>query len=94
VWYGSGSTPRERQAALQYARSLEVDRTPAIELSESEKNGENMFWMILGDEDYANADYWKWRSTSSITDPRIWRVNVSSDNDVVSFIFHLRAVDN
>lgn len=93
MWYGCGSTPRERQAALHYARSLGVDKASAIELFESEKDGEDMFWTILGDEDYANADYWKWRSTSPIIDPSIWRVNVSND-DVVSSIFLLRAVDN
>jgi hypothetical protein len=85
VWYGCGSTPRERQAALQYARRLEVSDTPPIELHESGKKDE-MFWMILGDEEYANADYWKWRNTSSLIDPRIWRVNALTDKDVVCCI--------
>jgi len=83
VWYGCGSTPRERQAALEYARSLEVGGTPAIELYENEKNNDEMFWMILGDEEYANADYWKWRSNSPLIDARIWRVNAHTNEDTL-----------
>ena len=56
--------------------------TPVIELYENEKNDE-MFWMILGEEEYANADYWKWRRNSSIIDPRIWRVNAHTNEDAV-----------
>jgi hypothetical protein len=85
VWYGDGSTPRERQAALRYARSLELPDTPAIELYENGKKDE-MFWMILGDDEYANADYWKWRSSSSIIDPRIWQVDTRTDKEAVRCI--------
>lgn len=83
VWYGCGSTPGERQAALQYARSIEVGETTAIELYEGRKNNDEMFWMILGDEEYANADYWKWRNISPSIDPHIWRVTASPDKDAV-----------
>jgi hypothetical protein len=60
-----------------------VGGTPAIELYESGKNNDEMFWMILGDDEYANADYWKWRSNASSIDPRIWRVKARTDKDVV-----------
>lgn len=83
VWYGCGSTPGERQAALQYARSIEVGETTAIELYEGRKNNDEMFWMILGDEEYANADYWKWRNISPSIDPHIWRVTASPDKDAL-----------
>ena len=56
--------------------------TPVIELYENERNDE-MFWMILGEEEYANADYWKWRKNSSIIDARIWRVNAHTNKDAV-----------
>ena len=37
-----------------------------------------MFWMMLGDADYARAEYWKWRPNSATALPRIWRVDASS----------------
>jgi len=82
VWYGQGSTSRERQAALRYARSLELG-TPTIELYEGGKNSDEVFWMVLGNEDFASADYWKWRSISSVIDPRIWRVDAPTDKNAV-----------
>lgn len=46
-----------------------------IELSEGEDDSDEMFWMILGDEEYAKADYWKWRRTASVQDPQAWRID-------------------
>ena len=66
---------------------------PAIELYENEKNNDEMFWMILGDEDYANADYWKWRNNSPLIDARIWRVNAHTDENVVCAYSLSPAVD-
>jgi hypothetical protein len=60
-----------------------VGGNSAVELYEGRKENDEMFWMILGDEEFANADHWKWRHTSPLIDPRIWRVNASSDNDAV-----------
>ncbi|KAG6842159.1 hypothetical protein C0991_001652 [Blastosporella zonata] len=73
VWHGRGSTPLERKAALEYGHSL-TTAVPPIELTEDSSKDDEMFSMILGDDEYANADYWKWRRISSNTNPRIWRV--------------------
>jgi len=75
VWYGRGSTPQERLAALGYARSLAATGSSVIELTEGEDDNDEMFWMILGDRGYAKADYWKWRRTASVPDPRVWRID-------------------
>lgn len=83
IWYGRGSTPRERQAALQYGQAL-TGSAPPIELFENGGDDDEMFWMILGDEEFANADYWKWRPSSSVTNPRIWRINSNLGKDCVS----------
>lgn len=40
--------------------------------------------MILGDGEYANADYWKWRSTAPTLCPRLWSVNVHMGHEAVS----------
>ncbi|KJA28999.1 hypothetical protein HYPSUDRAFT_128486 [Hypholoma sublateritium FD-334 SS-4] len=75
LWHGRGSTTEERTAARKYAESLSNDKSPPIELLEGESDDDEMFWMMLGDEDFARADYWKWRKIfSGIPDPMIWRV--------------------
>lgn len=62
-----------------------------MELSEGENDDDEMFWMILGSEDYAKADYWKWRPISPISDTRAWRVDTASTDGVYhhSFLPHL-----
>jgi hypothetical protein len=78
VWHGRGSLPRERQVALEYALSLVTGSHP-VELVEQESDDSEMFWMMLGEADYAMADYWKWRPDLAATAlPRIWRVDASS----------------
>ncbi|KAF8502308.1 hypothetical protein F5888DRAFT_1792902 [Russula emetica] len=77
VWHGKGSLPGERQAALGYALSLAVESSP-VELVEQESDGNEMFWMMLGNDDYARADYWRWRPDLATALPRIWRVDSSS----------------
>jgi len=75
VWHGLGSLDSERSAAVQYAGKLGGEIT---ELFQGNNDSDETFWMVLGDEDYATADYWKWRRSSSRTDPRIWRIDASS----------------
>ena len=78
VWHGKGSLPGERQAALEYALSFVTGSRP-VELVEQVSDDNEMFWMMLGDADYARADYWKWRPDLAATAlPRIWRVDASS----------------
>jgi hypothetical protein len=78
VWHGCGSSDAERQAAQQYASRLEKDESSVIQLHEGENDTEELFWMALGDDDFARADYWRWRRSSIITDPQIWRVDAKS----------------
>ncbi|KAM5531859.1 hypothetical protein V8D89_014489 [Ganoderma adspersum] len=77
VWHGCGSSAAEQRAALAYAKQLAPAEENIVELTEDESQEEEMFWMMLGDGDYANADYWKWRSNELFLDPRIWVVDVS-----------------
>ena len=78
AWYGKGSLPKERQAALEYAQSLTTKGSNLVELIEQESYDNELFWMMLGDAGYANADYWKWRPKLPTTLPRIWRVDAST----------------
>lgn len=81
VWFGVGSVPTEREAAREYAQTL---GTNIVELTQGEDDDDEMFWMVLGDEEFAKADYWRWRSAASAVDPLIWEVNASRDKDAVS----------
>ncbi|KAJ3989957.1 hypothetical protein F5890DRAFT_977989 [Lentinula detonsa] len=72
VWYGCGSVASERKAALAYGHSLGAN---VVELQEGQDNGDEMFWMILGDDAFANADYWHWRPSTADITPRIWKVS-------------------
>ncbi|PBK91545.1 hypothetical protein ARMGADRAFT_1013942 [Armillaria gallica] len=83
VWHGCGSLAKERQAAMRYAKTLGSN---VVELSNDEGDDDDMFWMILGEDDYAQADYWKWRSSASHIEPRIWHVNATRSEDAVSRI--------
>ncbi|TFK44823.1 hypothetical protein BDQ12DRAFT_673637 [Crucibulum laeve] len=77
IWHGRGSTALERQAAVWYGQSLnKVDASP-VELFEGEDDNDEMFWMILGEDEFAKADYWQWRRTSAITDPKVWKVDAT-----------------
>lgn len=78
VWYGRGSTSRERKAALQYAEAMANVSIPPIELSEGENDGDELFWLILGDDGYAKADYWRWRKSSANIEPSISKVDIGS----------------
>ncbi|TFK54070.1 hypothetical protein OE88DRAFT_1675469 [Heliocybe sulcata] len=86
VWHGCGSLSQERQAAVDYARSLSGDPESVIELVEGESDDDEMFWMVLGDRDYAKADHWRWRASSAKTDPRIWRVDVSDGQEPIHLV--------
>ncbi|KAL5528214.1 hypothetical protein ACEPAF_7350 [Sanghuangporus sanghuang] len=75
VWYGCGSIPAERNAALRYAQTLYSgnDEKKLVEVEEG--NEDEMFWMFLGEDGYASADYWKWRKNEKGVGPRFWRVD-------------------
>lgn len=74
VWYGRGSLESERTTALAYGRSLGED---IVEVYEGQSDGAEMFWAILGDDAFANANYWQWRPSVADDDviPRVWVVS-------------------
>ncbi|KAH7888406.1 hypothetical protein F5I97DRAFT_2002417 [Phlebopus sp. FC_14] len=90
VWYGCGSVPAEREAALEYARGM---ATSITELTEGENDaGDEMFWMVVGDpSSYAKADYWKWRSTAVPSEPRCWIVDLGNSGAPVRSVPTLSA---
>ncbi|KAG9221008.1 hypothetical protein CCMSSC00406_0002392 [Pleurotus cornucopiae] len=79
VWHGRGSPTKERQAALDYAHRLSSDPDNIHGLVEGENDDDEMFWLILGSDEYARADYWRWRRESEFTNPRIWSVDTRGD---------------
>lgn len=79
IWHGCGSTESERQAAVQYSSRIAKGGSPAIQLHEGEDDADDLFWMALGDDEYARADYWQWRRQISEADPRIWRVDAKAN---------------
>ncbi|KAF8322294.1 hypothetical protein DL93DRAFT_2205857 [Clavulina sp. PMI_390] len=60
VWHGRGSRPNERSHASSYASTLSQDSLPVADFEEGDED--SMFWAYLGDEPWANADYWSERS--------------------------------
>jgi hypothetical protein len=82
VWHGCGSLPAERSAALSYAQGLSRDRDGIIELNEGENDNDDMFWMILGEKNYAQAQYWKWKPETVEVDPRVWKVTAGAKEQV------------
>ncbi|TFK73967.1 hypothetical protein BDN72DRAFT_875452 [Pluteus cervinus] len=85
VWHGCGAVHAERRAAAQYAHFLKGrdDSGVVVELSEGENDDDDMFWMILGDDDIGRAEHWRWRRSASVGDPRIWRVDAARGPDSV-----------
>jgi hypothetical protein len=88
VWHGCGSRKREREAALIYAQNLAGDMKSVTELVEGVSDDDEKFWMMLGEPEYANADYWKWRVDVSSPDPRIWRVDADTKEVVCAQASH------
>ncbi|CAA7259079.1 unnamed protein product [Cyclocybe aegerita] len=84
VWHGRGSSAQERKAAFQYANALLDNKGFPIELVEGENDADEMFWMIMGETEFAAADYWRWRKMSFYIDPFVWRVDIKSMGQPVS----------
>lgn len=86
MWRGVGSTDPERQAALQYAKSI-ARESEVVELTQGENDDNDMFWMVLGDEAFAEADYWKWRRAADYDiQPSAWRVDSSKRAHMLSHV--------
>ena len=84
VWHGRGSRKEERDVALKYAQVLAGKGSNVVRLVEGESDDDEMFWMMLGEDYYAKADYWQWRKFSTDIDPRIWRVDSQNAESPVS----------
>ena len=87
VWHGRGAIDAERRAAVAYAQALAGAGGTVVELQEGvESSGDEdeMFWMILGDDDYAKADYWRWRGTTD-AEARIFKVDTRASDVVCGF---------
>ncbi|KAG1752937.1 hypothetical protein EDB19DRAFT_1670672 [Suillus lakei] len=85
VWHGCGSTPKERNAARDYAQASAVKGASIMELREGDNDiDDEMFWMVLGDSgDYAKADYWRFRNNYAPSDPRCWIVDATVEGDPI-----------
>ena len=90
IWHGRGSVPAEQASARTYASSLAPSPDSVVEFTEEESEADPMFWAVLGEGDYARADYWRWRSEPAM-DPRVWVVD-TAQRDVVSSSFSLFGV--
>lgn len=86
IWHGRGSIQQEKDAALKYVETFSKDIVLPIVLLEGEDDNDDMFWMILGDNNFAKADYWQWRNASPIVDPSLWRIDVDGKNRPVRLI--------
>lgn len=77
VWHGRGALAAERSHALAYSALLAGDSLTVMQFDEG--NEDIVFWMCLGEDEWANASYWSERSAveelqGSIR--RVWRVQV------------------
>jgi len=64
---------------LEYAHTFVPEGQSPVQLYEGESDNDEIFWIMLGGEDYAKADYWKWRKEAPTTDPIVWRVQTETD---------------
>ncbi|CAE7094479.1 unnamed protein product [Rhizoctonia solani] len=84
VWHGRGATQPEREATAAYGRMI---TGPEKEIEEFEEGKEDpMFFMLLGDHAWANADYWKYRAPLSkvANRPRMFLINARNKKQPVS----------
>jgi len=75
VWHGRGSCEDERHVALAYAQSLGSTAENIVEFEEGTED--EMFWLILGEDDYANADHWKFRKQLDRLGARLYTIDAS-----------------
>jgi hypothetical protein len=93
VWHGRGATEDERKVALTYGQSLTRASSGVVEFEEGKED--EMFWMVLGDSGYANADHWKFKGQLDSLGARLHVVDCSKVKSPVSpFIAHSFALSN
>lgn len=89
VWHGRGTTQTERESAATNARTI---AGPEKDIEEFEEGKEDpMFFMLLGEDPWANADYWKYRSQLAKTAvrPRMFIVDARDKKQPVRLGFGL-----
>ncbi len=64
---------------MEYAQIFVPEDQSPVELYEGKSDNDEIFWVMLGGEDYAKADYWRWRKEAPTTDPIVWRVQTETD---------------
>ena len=82
VWHGRGANQIEREAASTYAKKLATDSVTCTEFDEG--NEEEMFWMMLGEEPYANSNCWSFKLDSDTVQPKLYRIDAAKSGKVVS----------
>lgn len=81
MWHGRGSHSSQRKIAMSYANALLTDMKTLIELEEGKEN--DLFIMLLGDDDYASANYWRWKAEDPQYDLRIWEIQSHKERSEV-----------
>ncbi|KAG8963704.1 hypothetical protein FRC03_002676 [Tulasnella sp. 419] len=89
VFHGKGSTDVERGEAYLYAQS--ISSNDGANIVQFEEGSEDlMFSMSLGDDDYASADFWRFRK--NVLDTSTWLYKVDTgDNPKVQWIQEVAA---
>jgi hypothetical protein len=86
VWHGRGSLEVERKHAVDYANSMVTESMKVQELTQGEED--EMFWMVLGEEGYADADFWRFRPRFENRDPKWYRVSATDKTPVSLGVSH------
>lgn len=80
VFQGRGASRKEREQAVEYAKSLCAPDASPIEFEEDEED--EMFSMVLGAEEHAKADFWRFRNAVDDCLVRLYRVHGPSQPKV------------
>lgn len=89
AWHGRGATRIERESAAMYARTIAGPEKDIEEFNEGSEDP--MFFMLLGEDPWANADYWKYRSQlgKAAARPRMFVVDARDKKQPVRLAFCL-----
>ncbi|KAF9518106.1 hypothetical protein BS47DRAFT_1389287 [Hydnum rufescens UP504] len=80
VWHGRGSLPSEASQAMAYAALMRGDSLSVLEFNEGEEDP--MFWMYLGQDEWAKANLWTERPRiQGPRSSRAWKVSAKGSSD-------------
>ncbi|KAG8911196.1 hypothetical protein FRC01_005851, partial [Tulasnella sp. 417] len=80
VFQGRGASSKEREQAVEYAKTLCAPNASPIEFEEDAED--EMFSMVLGAEEHARADFWRFRNVVDDCLVRLYRVHSASQPKV------------